>query len=341
MFVTSVTVRVPAKINLQLAVGPLRPDGYHGLVTVFHAVSLFDDVTVTPASADSVTVTGQDAALVPEDGDNLALRAVRALRYAAAQRATATDLGIAAAGAATAFGAPSALSAASASAAANAAVLGGVAVTIAKRIPVAGGMAGGSADAAAALVACNELWGTALSQQELCAIAATVGSDAAFPILGSTAIGTGRGEQLTPVTDAATATYHWVLALADGHLSTPTVFRTLDKQRADREVPEPELSSDLMAALAAGDADRLGAAMVNDLQEPALTLFPALRKTLDSGREAGALGALVSGSGPTCYFLARDEAHSAALAKSLSAAGVCRTVVTATGPATGASVVQP
>ena len=351
MLVTRVTVRVPAKINLQLAVGPLRPDGYHGLVTVFHAVSLFDDVTVAPAETDSVSVTGEGADLVPEDGDNLALRAVRALRDAAAQRATANDLGTAAAGPATAFGAPSALSAASASASAsanasanataNAAALGGVAVTIAKRIPVAGGMAGGSADAAAALVACNELWGTGLSRQQLCAIAATVGSDAAFPILGNTAIGTGRGEQLTPVTDAAPATYHWVLALADGHLSTPTVFRTLDKQRADREVPEPELSSDLMAALAAGDAERLGAAIVNDLQEPALKLFPALRNTLDAGREAGALGALVSGSGPTCYFLARDEPHSAALSKSLSKAGVCRTVATATGPSPGASVSHP
>jgi 4-diphosphocytidyl-2-C-methyl-D-erythritol kinase len=341
LLVTRVTVRVPAKINLQLAVGPLRPDGYHGLVTVFHAVSLFDDVTVAPAETDSVSVTGEGADLVPEDGDNLALRAVRALREAAAQRATANDLGTAAAGPATAFGAPSALSAASASAFANATALGGVAVTIAKRIPVAGGMAGGSADAAAALVACNELWGTGLSRQQLCAIAATVGSDAAFPILGNTAIGTGRGEQLTPVTDAAPATYHWVLALADGHLSTPTVFRTLDKQRADREVPEPELSSDLMAALAAGDAERLGAAIVNDLQEPALTLFPALRKTLDAGREAGALGALVSGSGPTCYFLARDEPHSAALSKSLSEAGACRTVATATGPSPGASVSHP
>jgi 4-diphosphocytidyl-2-C-methyl-D-erythritol kinase len=346
VFVTSVTVRVPAKINLQLAVGPLRPDGYHGLVTVFHAVSLFDDVTVTPAAADTVSVTGEGAAVVPADADNLALRAVRALRDAIARRTTA--------GARSAASAPStagASDAASGSGAVNdpeavgaldavAAPLGGVAVTIAKRIPVAGGMAGGSADAAAALVACNELWGTGLSQRELCAIAATVGSDAAFPILGNTAIGTGRGEQLTPVTDAAPATYHWVLALADGHLSTPTVFRTLDKQRAGRDVPEPELSNDLMAALAAGDAERLGAAIVNDLQEPALTLFPALRKTLDAGREAGALGALVSGSGPTCYFLARDEAHSAALAKSLSEAGVCRTVATATGPAAGASVVQ-
>ena len=149
MIVTSVTVRVPAKINLQLAVGPLRPDGYHGLVTVFHAVSLFDDVTVAPAETDSVTVSGEGAGLVPENGDNLALRAVRALREALAERAGATGAGEVA----------------------DAPGGGGVAVTISKRIPVAGGMAGGSADAAAALVACNELWGSGLSQGELCAVA--------------------------------------------------------------------------------------------------------------------------------------------------------------------------
>ena len=182
MIVTSVTVRVPAKINLQLAVGPLRPDGYHGLVTVFHAVSLFDDVTVAPAETDSVTVSGEGAGLVPENGDNLALRAVRALREALAERAGARP---------------------ERGEVADAPGGGGVAVTIAKRIPVAGGMAGGSADAAAALVACNELWGTGLSQRELCEVAATVGSDVAFAVLGETAVGRGRGEQLTPVPRAA------------------------------------------------------------------------------------------------------------------------------------------
>jgi 4-diphosphocytidyl-2-C-methyl-D-erythritol kinase len=314
MFVTSVTVRVPAKINLQLAVGPLRPDGYHGLATVFHAVSLFDDVTVATAETDSVAVTGEGAGLVPEDGDNLALRAVRALREAIGWRG------------------PGALGAPSASVA-------GVAVAITKRIPVAGGMAGGSADAAAALVACNELWHAGLSQAELCAVAGEVGSDVAFPVLGGTAVGLGRGEQLTPAL-AAPVNLHWVLAFADGHLSTPAVFRTLDKQRAGQEVAEPELSTELMAALRAGDAERLGAALSNDLQEPALTLFPALRKTLEAGLAAGALGALVSGSGPTCYFLARDASHAAGLAATLSGAGACRSVATATGPSTGACVVS-
>jgi 4-diphosphocytidyl-2-C-methyl-D-erythritol kinase len=320
LLVTSVRVRVPAKINLQLAVGPLRADGYHGLVTVFHAVSLFDEVAVVAAEADSVTVSGEGAGLVPEDADNLALRAVRALREAVAKRGDAAiSAGVGGAG--------------------GAGGIRGVAVTIAKRIPVAGGMAGGSADAAAALVACNELWASGLSQEELCEVAGGVGSDVAFAVLGETAIGRGRGEQLTPA-QVAPATYHWVLAFADGHLSTPTVFRTLDRQRQGQEVAEPELSGDLMAALSKGDPVKLGAALSNDLQEPALTLFPALRKTLDAGLEAGALGALVSGSGPTCFFLARDEAHAADLAVKLSGAGVCRAVASATGPAAGACVLS-
>ena len=316
MIVTSVTVRVPAKINLQLAVGPLRPDGYHGLVTVFHAVSLFDDVTVAPAETDSVTVSGEGAGLVPENGDNLALRAVSALREALAERAGATGAGEVA----------------------DVPGGGGVAVTISKRIPVAGGMAGGSADAAAALVACNELWGTGLSQRELCEVAATVGSDVAFAVLGETAIGRGRGEQLTPA-PAAHATYHWVLALADGHLSTPKVFRELDRQRQGQVVADPELSAELMMALSGGDPIKLGAALSNDLQESAVTLFPALRKTLETGMEAGALGALVSGSGPTCFFLAASANEATALANALSGAGVCRTVATAIGPAAGARVI--
>jgi 4-diphosphocytidyl-2-C-methyl-D-erythritol kinase len=311
VFVTSVTVRVPAKINLQLAVGPLRADGYHGLVTVFHAVSLFDEVTVAAAGADSVTVSGEGAGEVPVTGDNLALRAVRALREAIAER-----------------GGKAAVDGADA-----------VAVTIAKRIPVAGGMAGGSADAAAALVACGELWDAGLSQRDLCAVAGGVGSDVAFAVLGGTAVGQGRGEQLTPVL-AAPATYHWVLAFADGALSTPAVYGALDRQRAGQEVAEPELSAALMSALRAGDPVALGQALSNDLQKPALALFPALRKTLDAGREAGALGALVSGSGPTCYFLAPDAAGATDLAVSLSAAGVCRTVATAAGPAAGATVVR-
>jgi 4-diphosphocytidyl-2-C-methyl-D-erythritol kinase len=312
--VTSVTARVPAKINLQLAVGPLRADGYHGLVTVFHAISLFDEVTVAAAAADGVTVAGEGADHVPANGDNLALRAVRALRESITLRdGVAPDAG------------PDGRA--------------GVAVSIRKRIPVAGGLAGGSADAAAALVACNALWQAELSQQDLCEVAARVGSDVAFAVLGGTAVGRGRGEQLTSAL-VAPARYHWVLAFADGHLSTPAVDGMLDRLRADEAVGEPELSAELMSALRAGDPARVGAALGNDLQGPALAMFPALRKTLAAGREFGALGALVSGSGPTCFFLARDQRHATDLAVALSSADVCRTVATATGASPGATVIS-
>ena len=268
---TSVTVRVPGKLNLQLAVGPPRADGYHDLVTVFHAVSLFDEITAEPAARDGVTVSGEGADRVPADRDNLALRAVAALRAAV----------------------PAAP---------------GVHITIAKRIPVAAGLAGGSGDAAAALVACNELWNARLAQPHLVEVAARVGSDVAFALLGGTAVGRGRGERLTPALAPATQ-YHWVLAFADGHLSTPEVYAALDRQRARAagqggQVPaQPELDAALMSALRSGDARLVGLALSNDLQPAALSLFPALRKTLAAGLELGALGALVAGSGrPACSW---------------------------------------
>jgi 4-diphosphocytidyl-2-C-methyl-D-erythritol kinase len=302
--VIGVTVRVPAKLNLQLAVGPPRGDGYHDLVTVFHAVSLFDEVTVVSAGQDGIAVTGEGADRVPADGDNLALRAVAALR--AAMTGVAADRA-------------------------------GVHVTIAKRIPVAAGLAGGSADAAAALVACNELWRAGLSQAQLVEVAARVGSDVAFALLGGTAVGRGRGERLTPALAPATP-YHWVLAFADGHLSTPEVYATLDRLRA-AGAAEPDLDAALMSALRSGDARLLGRALSNDLQQAAVTLFPALRKTLAAGLELGALGALVAGSGPTCVFLAASANRALDLAVSLSGAGVCRSVARVTGPVPGAAIV--
>jgi 4-diphosphocytidyl-2-C-methyl-D-erythritol kinase len=317
--VTGITVRVPAKLNLQLAVGPPRADGYHDLVTVFHAVSLFDQVTVEAAGRDEVTVTGEGADRVPVGPDNLALRAVAALRAAVPDHRPGP---------------------------------GNVHVAIAKRIPVAAGLAGGSADAAAALVACNELWATGLSQQQLGAIAATVGSDVTFALLGGTAVGRGRGEQVTPALAPATQ-YHWVLAFADGHLSTPAVYAALDRLRAARTAQsggsanpgvlahaEPGLDAALMSALRSGDATRVGQRLSNDLQPAAVSLFPALRKTLTAGLELGALGALVAGSGPTCVFLAANAERALKLAVSLSGAGVCRSVARVSGPVPGAAVVS-
>ena len=329
--VTGVTVRVPAKLNLQLAVGPPRADGYHDLVTVFHAVSLFDEVTAKPAGRDGVTVTGEGADRVPVGQDNLALRAVAALR-------AAPGLGRSRRGRAGSAG---------------------VHITIAKRIPVAAGLAGGSGDAAAALVACNELWNGGLGQPQLLDVAARVGSDVAFALLGGTAVGRGRGERLTPALAPATR-YHWVLAFADGHLSTPEVYAALDRLRAaaagagNRAIrgekavrgdrgqdgpAEPDLDTALMSALRSGDAGLVGRALSNDLQPAALSLFPALRKTLAAGLELGALGALVAGSGPTCVFLAASAERALDLAVSMSGAGVCRSVARVTGPVPGAVIV--
>jgi len=302
-------VKVPAKINLQLAVGPVCADGYHQIVTVFHAVSLFDEVTVRPADKTAVVVAGEDAALVPVNRSNLAVRAVSALAEAVGRRAP------------------------------------GVRIHIRKRIPVAAGLAGGSADAAATLVACNELWQAALSQRELCDIGAGLGSDVPFALVGGTAVGRGRGEQLTSALVAGS--YHWALAFGQAGLSTAQVYATRDRLLAARvaegsqpDTPEPELSHALMTALRSGDPAQVGPLLANDLQPAALSLQPVLRRTLSAGREHGALGAIVSGSGPTCAFLASDAAHARELAVALTGSGVCRAVARATGPVPGAIVVR-
>ena len=303
------TVRVPAKVNLQLAVGPVRADGYHSLVTVFHAVSLFDEVTVEPAARTTITVTGEDAAAVPTSRSNLAWQAASALAKATGQRSAA------------------------------------VRIELRKRIPVAAGLAGGSADAAATLVACNELWQTGLSSRDLAELAAGLGSDVPFALMGGTAVGRGRGEQLTPA--LAAGTYHWALAFGHDGLSTAQVYATCDRLRAARSATgdrpaarEPELSHPLMTALRSGDPAQVGPLLTNDLQPAALSLQPALRRALAAGRELGALGAIVSGSGPTCAFLAGDAGRARELAVGLTGSGVCRAVARASGPVPGAAVVR-
>ncbi|HEX9518478.1 MAG TPA: 4-(cytidine 5'-diphospho)-2-C-methyl-D-erythritol kinase [Streptosporangiaceae bacterium] len=309
----SVTARVPAKVNLQLSVGPLREDGYHDLVTVFHAVSLFDEVTVTRADRTSVLVTGEGGPAVPLGPANLAVRAAVALARATGRRGRGA---------------------------------GGVKIEIRKRIPVAAGLAGGSADAAAALVACNELWQTGLSTAELAEIGARVGSDVPFSLAGGTAVGLGRGERLT--TALVSGSYQWVLAFGTTGLSTPDVYAACDRLRASRRtkdgqpvaVPEPQLSTRLMAALRSGDPAAVGPLLTNDLQPAALSLQPLLRRALQAGREHGALGAIVSGSGPTCAFLASSAEAARELAVAVTGAGVCRAVVHVSGPVPGASVVE-
>ncbi|MEV6115716.1 4-(cytidine 5'-diphospho)-2-C-methyl-D-erythritol kinase [Streptomyces sp. NPDC052109] len=295
----SVTVRVPAKVNVQLAVGAARPDGFHDLANVFLAVGLYDEVTVTPADDLRITCAGPDADQVPLDTTNLAARAAIAL---AGRRGIEPN----------------------------------VHIHIAKDIPVAGGMAGGSADGAGALLACNTLWGTAASRAELLAICAELGSDVPFSLVGGAALGIGRGERLTAL--EVGGTFHWVFAMAERGLSTPAVFGEFDRLARGRLIPEPVASAELLEALAKGDVEALAAAVSNDLQPAALSLFPELAGTLDAGRDAGALAALVSGSGPTTAFLARDPASATKIADALRSSGTCRTVRTATAPAPGATV---
>ncbi|WP_328976866.1 4-(cytidine 5'-diphospho)-2-C-methyl-D-erythritol kinase [Streptomyces canus] len=296
----SVTVRVPAKVNVQLAVGAARPDGFHDLANVFLAVGLYDEVTVTPAEELRITCAGPDAAEVPLDRTNLAARAAIAL----AERRGLDPA---------------------------------VHLHIAKDIPVAGGMAGGSADGAGALLACDALWGTGASREELLEICAELGSDVPFSLVGGAALGTGRGEKLRTL--EVGGAFSWVFAMAERGLSTPAVFREFDRLTEGLDVPEPVASEDLLDALAGGDPDALAAAVSNDLQPAALSLFPELADTLAAGSAAGALAGLVSGSGPTTAFLARDTGAAAKIADALRASGTCRTVRVASGPAPGATVI--
>ncbi|MFT4041604.1 MAG: 4-(cytidine 5'-diphospho)-2-C-methyl-D-erythritol kinase [Gordonia sp. (in: high G+C Gram-positive bacteria)] len=312
----AVHVRVPAKLNLYLGVGARRADGYHDLVTVYQALSIHDDITVAPAARLHVTMSrdnrhsrgAQDTAAVPLDHTNLAARAATALAARVGRDPK-------------------------------------VSIDIRKRIPVAGGMAGGSADAAGTLVALAELWKLDIDRAELLEIAAGLGSDVPFSLRGGTALGTGRGERLMPV--LARGELHWVLAFASEGLSTPAVYGELDRLRDNRSDdpggndPGVQFPDALISALAAGHAAAVAAHLHNDLQPAALSLQPALRRTLRAGMDAGALGGLVSGSGPTCAFLCADAESAIGVAAELAGAGVARSVRTATGPVGGARVLGP
>ena len=296
----SVTVRVPGKVNLYLEVGDRRSDGFHELTTVFHAVSLADDVTVRDADVLSLRLLGEGAEGLPADGRNLAWQAAELM---AGHVGRAPDVDI----------------------------------TINKSIPVAGGMAGGSADAAAVLVGMNALWELRVPRRDLHAMAARLGSDVPFALHGGTALGTGRGEELTTV--LARNVFHWVLAFGAGGLSTAAVYSEVDRLR---EVGSPPRLSDpepVLTALSAGDPHELAPLLGNDLQAAALSLEPNLRRTLRAGVEAGALAGIVSGSGPTCAFLCASADEAVAVGAELAGAGVCRTVRVASGPVHGARVV--
>lgn len=299
----SVTVRVPAKVNLQLSVGPRESDGFHNLVSVFQAISIFDEVTVSKTDAGNgvtITVTGEHTHGVPEDGSNLAVKAALLV-------GSKFDFDVA------------------------------VHIEVKKSIPVAGGMAGGSADAAATLVAMDSLFNLDMSREELHGLGSELGSDVPFMISGGTAIGQGRGDQLTAA--LSRGTYHWVLALSSLGLSTPAVYTECDRMRAEREIAEPQVSDVLMQSLLAADAEAVGNSLTNDLQNAACSLRPALGLVLEVGRDYGALGAIVSGSGPTVAFLVADEDSGLDLAVALTASGVVGSVARAHGPVHGAKVI--
>jgi len=296
-------VRVPAKVNLQLSVGPRESDGFHNLVSVFQAISIFDEVTVSKTHAGNgvtITVTGEHTHGVPEDGENLAVKAALLV-------GSKFDFEV------------------------------DVHIEVKKSIPVAGGMAGGSADAAATLVAMDSLFNLDMSREELHALGSELGSDVPFMISGGTAIGQGRGDQLTAA--LSRGTYHWVLALSSVGLSTPAVYTECDRMRAEREIAAPQVSYVLMQSLLAADAEAVGNSLTNDLQNAACSLRPALSLVLEVGRDYGALGAIVSGSGPTVAFLVADEDSGLDLAVALTASGVVGSVARAHGPVHGAKVI--
>ncbi|HTY32888.1 4-(cytidine 5'-diphospho)-2-C-methyl-D-erythritol kinase [Mycobacterium sp.] len=296
----SVTVRVPGKVNLYLAVDERREDGYHELTTVFQAVSLLDEVTVRNADVLSLELVGEGAGTLPIDERNLAWQAAELL---ADHVGRAPD----------------------------------VSIMIDKSIPVAGGMAGGSADAAAVLVAMNSLWELNVPRRDLHTLAARLGSDVPFALHGGTALGTGRGEELATV--LSRNSFHWVLAFADSELLTPDVFTELDRLRAVGGPPRLDEPGPVLAALAAGDPEQLAPLLGNEMQAAAVSLNPALRNALRAGVEAGALAGIVSGSGPTCAFLCTSAAEAVDVGTRLSGEGVCRTVRVASGPVPGARVV--
>lgn len=298
-----ITVAAPAKINLALSVGPLRSDGFHELRTVFQAVSRYDSVTVRASDGLQLELSGPEAAGLPADPTNLAWRAAVLLAEQAGREPN-------------------------------------VRIELVKRIPVAAGLAGGSADAAATLVACNRLWGLGLATRRLHALAARLGSDVPFALYGGTALGAGRGETLT---ELPAGQLHWVLAAATGSLSTPAVYAELDRQRAAGVEQHPRSDpfglaplDELANALRTGDD--LVPLLANDLQPAALALAPYLRDTLDAGARLGALAGLVSGSGPTCAFLAADAEQARSLAAALDTDPSCRFAVAVVGGVPGAAV---
>lgn len=297
----SVEVQVPAKVNLQLSVGPKESDGFHEVVTVFQAISIFDNLKITRSEQFDITLEGDFINGVPIDQNNLVSKAVEIM----AERFEIDK---------------------------------NLSIEINKSIPVAGGMAGGSADAAGTLLGIDQLFGLGLSKEELSEVARKLGSDVPFMLHGGTAVGRGRGDEITPA--LSRGNYHWVIAVSSNGLATPAVYGECDRLRTGLDIKAPALNDELLQALLSGDANRVGKALNNDLQAAAISLRPALRLILDTGQEYGALGGIVSGSGPSVAFLVADEDHSLDLAVALTSSGVVGSVARAQGPVSGAKIIS-
>ena len=297
----SVTVRVPGKVNVYLGVGPREFSGYHELATIFQAVGIYDEVTVSAADSLKISGLGAFADQIPTDETNLAWKAAELVA-----RACGEDPNIH--------------------------------IQIDKSIPIAAGMAGGSADAAATLVACDTYWNAGIPRDQLDAMAATLGSDVPFMLHGGCALGVGRGDVLSPV--MIRGSFHWVFATFDEGLSTAQIYEKTDELRGLEFEAEPEVPTELLSALARGDAPALGRLLHNDLQLAATTSRPLLGRVLEQGIDYGALGAIVSGSGPTCVFLVRDESSAIDLVVALKASGLVDDVLRTHGPVHGARVIS-
>lgn len=290
----SVTATAPAKINLALYVGSPDISGFHPLLSAFQAINLFDSITVHPAAQMNITCRAPfNTSSVPLDETNIVWKA-HAL-----------------------------ISAHSASG-------GPVRIDIDKTIPVAGGMAGGSADGAASLIALNELWQAGCPVETLFELARQLGSDVPFSLVGGAAIGRGRGDVLQPF--ATDRPLHVVVVTSGIQLSTPLVYATLDAMRGEQKVAVPDaLPDEFLTAWRLADAHALAPLLHNDLEPVALSLEPSLGAVMEAVSAAGALRALVSGSGPTVVGLAESEAHAVAVAQALTTQGFGVTVTQSTG----------
>ena len=288
-------------MNVYLGVGPREFSGYHDLATVFQAVGIYDEVTISPADSLTISGLGSFADRIPTDETNLAWKAAELVARACGEEPN-------------------------------------IHIQIDKSIPIAAGMAGGSADAAATLIACDAYWNAGIPRDQLDAMAATLGSDVPFMMHGGCALGIGRGDVLSPV--MTRGSFHWVFATFDEGLSTAQIYDKTDDMRGLEFESEPEVPTELLSALARGDAPALGRLLHNDLQLAAVTSRPQLGRVLEQGIDLGALGAIISGSGPTCAFLVRDESSAIDLVVALKASGLVDDVLHTHGPVHGARVIS-